>query len=164
VVLAGVAGSGKTTVGRLLAPLLGVPFVDADDCHDAANRARMSGGEALDEPARDRWLAAVAARIGALVRGGGGFVLACSLLRQQHRDALAASALGLRQVHLEVDGATLRERLAQRTDHFFPASLLASQLAAWEPWTGGLRVDANGPPAAVAAVIRAWLASSRVPR
>lgn len=153
VVLAGVAGSGKTTVGRLLAERLGVVLVDADDLHPPENRARMASGQPLDEAARAGWLAAVHAAIAAHAAAGAGFVLACSALRRHHRQLLAAGVPGLRFVHLRVGPAVLAERLRTRTGHFFPPSLLPSQQATWEELTDGIVVDGERPAAAVAAAI-----------
>ena len=156
VVLVGVAGSGKTTVGRALAAALGVPFVDADDFHPPANRERMAQGLPLDDSMRAPWLGAVHAHLAAEVAADRGFVLACSALRQRYRDALAAGLPPLRWVHLAAAAETLAARLAARTDHFFPASLLPSQLAAFEPLVAGEVVDAGLPvPAIVARLLPA---------
>lgn len=151
VVLIGVAGSGKTAVGRALAAALQVPFVDADDFHPPANRARMAAGLPLDDTMRAPWLAAVHTHLAGAVAAGQGFVLACSALRQRYRDTLAAGLPPLRWVHLAVDQATLAARLAAREHHFFPAALLPSQLAAFEPLRGGEVVDAAQPIAAIVA-------------
>lgn len=156
VVLVGVAGSGKTTVGRALAAALSVPFVDADDFHPPANRERMAKGLPLDDGMRAPWLAAVHAHLAAAVDAGRGFVLACSALRQRYRNTLAADLPPLRWVHLAADAATLAARLAGRADHFFPASLLPSQLATFEPLVEGEVVDASLPvPAIVARLLAA---------
>lgn len=158
VVLCGVAGSGKTTVGCALAERLGVAFVDADDFHPPANIARMARGEALDDDARAGWLAAVhGALVGRCARGEG-FVLACSALRARHRDRLQAELPPLAFVHLRVPADELARRLAARVGHFFPSALLPSQLAAWEELGGaGFAVDATDRPDAVAAAIAAAL-------
>jgi gluconokinase len=153
VVLCGVAGSGKTTVGRALAATLGEPFLDADEFHPPANLARMRAGLPLDDAARAPWLAAIHARLVAEVAAGHGFVLACSALRRRYRDTLGAGLPPLQFVALQVDPATLRARLQQRS-HFFPAALLDSQLAAWEPLADGPAVEATGPLDAVVARIR----------
>lgn len=156
VVLVGVAGSGKTTVGQALAAALSVPFVDADDFHPPANRERMAKGQPLDDGMRAPWLAAVHAHLAAAVDAGQGFVLACSALRQRYRDTLAEGLPPLRWVHLAADAATLEARLTARTDHFFPPSLLPSQLAAFEPLVAGEVVDASLPvPAIVAQLLAA---------
>lgn len=151
VVLVGVAGSGKTTVGRALAAALLVPFVDADDFHPPANRERMAGGLPLDDGMREPWLAAVHAHLAAEVAAERGFVLACSALRQRYRAVLAAGLPPMRWVHLAADAATLAARLEARADHFFAPSLLPSQLAAFEPLADGEVVDARWPVQAIVA-------------
>lgn len=155
VVLAGVAGCGKTTVGRLLADQLGVPFVDADDFHPVANRARMAAGVPLDDAARAGWLSALHAHL--LTHHGAGFVLACSALRARYRQTLAAGLPPFAWVQLRVDATTLQARLAQRRDHFFPPGLLASQLATWEDLADGLVLDGTAAPATLVTAIAAWL-------
>lgn len=157
IVLAGVAGSGKTTIGRLLAARLGVPFLDADDFQPPANLARMARGEALDDAARAPWLAALQQALASHREAGTGCVLACSALAERYRERLRASGAAVRFVHLRVAPDVLRSRLQQRQGHFFPATLLASQLAAWEPLVDGIEVDANGPPDGVVAGIAAAL-------
>ena len=157
VVLVGVAGSGKTTVGRLLATALDVAGLDADDFHSSANRARMTAGQGLDDDARVDWLAAVHQQVRSLVQQQLGFVLACSALRACYRQQLAADLPPFCWVHLQVDPATLHQRLQRRTDHFFPATLLPSQLATWEALATGLVVDGTDPPTQIVATIRQWL-------
>lgn len=160
VVLCGVAGCGKTTVGRALADRLAVAFVDADDFHPPANVARMARGEALDDDARAGWLTAVHERLARCVDAGEGVVLACSALRARHRERLQACLPPLRFVHLRVPPTTLAARLAARVGHFFPASLLPSQLAAWEDLGDeGIVVDGDGPTDAVAKAIATALAA-----
>ena len=133
VVLAGVAGTGKTTVGRALAARLGVPFADADDAHPSANVAKMARGAPLTDADRAPWLDALAATLAGWAVSGTGGVLACSALRAAYRARLARAAPGVRFVLLTATPATLRARLAARPDHFFPPALLASQLATLEP-------------------------------
>lgn len=162
VVLCGVAGSGKTTVGRALAARLGVAFVDADDFHPAANRARMANGLPLDDDARAGWLLALQREVQARCAAGCGFVLACSALAARHRRLLRDGAGDLAFVHLRVPAVVLARRLAARTGHFFPAALLPSQLAAWEDLgPDGFDVDGDRPADDVAAALAQQLASPR---
>jgi carbohydrate kinase (thermoresistant glucokinase family) len=133
VVVAGVSGSGKSTVGSLLASRLGWPFTDADALHPAASIAKMAAGHPLTDADRRPWLAAVAARMDAYAAAGESAVLACSALRRSYRDELLAGRPGARMVFLEVSRETLETRLRARHGHFFPAVLLDSQFAALEP-------------------------------
>ncbi|MBL8737246.1 MAG: AAA family ATPase [Planctomycetes bacterium] len=156
-VLVGVAGSGKTSVGRRLAADLGIGFVDADDFHPPANRARMAAGLPLDDSMRAPWLAAIHAHLRSLACSGRDFVLACSALKHLHRGTLGDGLPGLQWIHLAVPEQRLRERLAARQDHFFPAALLPSQLAAFEPLERGLTLDGDAPLDVVVQRVRAAL-------
>lgn len=130
VVVMGVSGSGKSTVGWLLARRLDVAFVDADGLHPPANVAKMTAGEPLTDADRLPWLRAVAAELAAAPSGA---VVACSALRRRYRDVLRDGAPGVTFVHLDGSRDVLAARLAARLDHFMPASLLDSQLATLEP-------------------------------
>jgi carbohydrate kinase (thermoresistant glucokinase family) len=132
VILAGPAGSGKTTVGRALAGALGAAFVDADALHSAANLAKMGAGHPLDESDRRPWLGAVRSLIDAQLATTTPTVLACSALRRAHRQTIGANRPDVRLVWLAVPAATLAERLPARPGHFFPARLLESQLGTQE--------------------------------
>ena len=131
IVVAGVSGSGKSTVGALLAARLDVPFADADDLHPASNVAKMAGGSALDDDDRWPWLAAVGRELAGA--SATGLVMACSALTRRYRDAILAEAPAVRFVLLEAGHELLERRMLARTDHFMPASLLDSQLATLEP-------------------------------
>jgi carbohydrate kinase (thermoresistant glucokinase family) len=148
IVLMGVAGSGKTTIGRLVAARLGAPFVDADDLHSRAAIAAMHAGQPLDDADRAPWLERVRAATAAI--GDGSVVLACSALRRSYRDVLRDGVPDLTFVDLDVDPETLAHRLAARTGHFAGADLLPSQLATLELGDDILRVDATGSPDEVA--------------
>jgi gluconokinase len=126
VVVMGVSGSGKTTVGAALAEAIGVPFEDGDSLHPAANVAKMSAGIPLTDEDRGPWLDAIGR-----VLAAGPVVVACSALKRVYRDRLRAAAPDLELVYLEVDRVTLLERMKHRT-HFMPPSLLNSQLATLE--------------------------------
>jgi len=129
VVLAGVSGSGKTTVGESLARRLAWPFTDGDSLHPAANIAKMRAGVPLTDEDRWPWLAAVAAVIDERIAAGQSAVVACSALKRSYRDLLLAGRPAVRMVFLDVDRDLLAARLAARHGHFFRADLLASQLA-----------------------------------
>ncbi len=155
VVVMGVAGSGKTTVGRAVAARLRLPFVDADDVHSAAAKAQMARGEPLTEAERVPWLD----RLHALLadHATSGIVLACSALTIAARDRLAAG-LDVRFVALVVPERALDERLAARHGHFAGADLLPSQLATLELDDSVVTVDGDRPvdqvvDAVVAAVL-----------
>lgn len=153
VVVMGVSGSGKSTIGALIADALGVPFVDADSLHPRANIEKMAAGHPLDDEDRWPWLAIVGRRLASA--GESGAVIACSALKRAYRDAIAAEAPDVVFVHLDGPADVLGRRLEGRSGHFMPPSLLVSQLAALEPLGAGERgatVDISG---AVPEVVRA---------
>ena len=131
IVVMGVSGSGKSTVGELLAERLGVAYAEADDFHPAANIAKMSAGHPLDDTDRAPWLDAIAG--GSPRRGDRGGVVSCSALRRRYRDRLRADAPGLFFLHLDGPQELISARLAARTRHFMPSGLLSSQFEALEP-------------------------------
>lgn len=148
VVLIGVSGSGKTAIGTRLAARLGWPFIDADDLHPPANVAKMSAGVPLTDDDRRPWLAEVARHLVSAHDA----VAACSALRRSYRDAIAAAVPGAFFVHLAVPPAVLEARMRARQAHFMPVSLLASQLATFEPLgpdEPGIAIDASGEADAV---------------
>lgn len=149
VVVMGVSGAGKSTVGVLLAERLGLPFIDGDDLHPPANVAKMASGTPLGDGDRWSWLDAVAE---VLARPGGA-VVAASVLKRSYRDRVREGAPGTRFVELRGTEEVLRSRLGSRLDHFMPPVLLASQLDAWEALGGdeeGGAYDIALEPAAIA--------------
>lgn len=132
VVVMGVAGSGKSLVGAGLAERLGLPFIEGDAHHPEANVVKMRAGQPLSDTDRIPWLERLAELI-EQHRTSGGCVLACSALKRSYRDRLARGECDLVFVHLEAPRPVLEARLRDRTEHFMPASLLDSQLAALEP-------------------------------
>ena len=149
VVVMGVSGSGKSTVGLLLARRLGVPFLEADDVHPAANRAKMAAGRPLDDEDRRPWLRSVAEWIREATGAGEGGVVACSALKHEYRDELRRAGAGVLFLYLALDRAIADRRLAGRVGHFMPARLVDSQYAALEPLRPdepGLTVDAVADP------------------
>lgn len=151
IVLMGVAGSGKTTIGRLVAQRLGAPFIDGDDLQSATAIAHMRAGHPLDDAERAPWLERVRAAVHGV--GDGPVVVACSALKRSYRDTLRDGVAGLIFVDLDVDAATLTRRLETRTGHFAGPDLLSSQLATLELGDDVVRVPATGTPEEVAALV-----------
>jgi gluconokinase len=131
-IVAGVSGSGKTTIGRLLAQRLNYAFRDADDFHPPENIAKMSRGEPLTDDDRAPWLDAIATWIGATLAADGRAVVTCSALKRSYRDRLVGQRRSVRLVFLKGDMALIARRLAARRGHFMPAQLLQSQFDALE--------------------------------
>jgi gluconokinase len=129
-VVMGVSGSGKSTVGAALAQRLRVPFEDADDLHPSANIAKMSRGEALNDEDRFPWLAIVGEWLAVHEDGG---VMSCSALKRKYRDQIRHHAPHVRFLLLEGGRDVIAARQAARPGHFMPASLLTSQFATLEP-------------------------------
>lgn len=147
VVVMGVSGSGKTTIGALVARGLGVPFLDGDSLHPMENIAKMAAGTPLTDDDRWPWLATVGSELAAA--GNDGLVLACSALRRSYRDAIRAQAPDTVFLHLNGDNEVLGSRLEGRSGHFMPAALLESQLATLEP----LQTDEAGIAVNIAAPV-----------
>ena len=158
VFVTGVSGSGKSTVGSLLAERLGWGFVDADDLHPKANVEKMAAGIPLTDDDRWPWLAAVGQAADRTASGpAGGVVVACSALRKVYRDLLAEECPGAFFVQLAGDAELLTLRLQARADHFMPPALLGSQLSLLEPLAPteqGVAVAVTaGPDAVVDAIV-----------
>ncbi len=131
-VVMGVSGSGKTSVGRRIAQVLGWDFLDADAFHSPANVAKMAAGEPLTEEDRAPWLAAMRDALARRISAGAGVVLACSALRRSYRDVLRSAGAGVAFLYLRCEEALARSRVAARGGHFFPAELVDSQFVALE--------------------------------
>jgi gluconokinase len=148
VVVMGVSGSGKTTVGRRLAERLGVEYAEADDFHPPANVRKMSDGQALTDDDRWPWLRSIAAWIREQAAKGGG-VVSCSALKRTYRDLLRSATDGVWFLHLDGSRELIASRIGARSGHFMPPALLDSQFADLEPLTPeepGLVADvANSP-------------------
>ncbi|WAZ20625.1 gluconokinase [Streptomyces cinnabarinus] len=152
VVVMGVAGTGKTTIGPLLAARLGVPYAEGDDFHPQANIAKMSAGTPLDDEDRWPWLDAIGAW--AHGRTGLGGVVSSSALKRSYRDRLRAAAPGVVFVHLAGDRELIANRMRQRQGHFMPTALLDSQFATLQPLQAdeaGVAVDVSGGPEEITA-------------
>ncbi|MEU6552475.1 gluconokinase [Streptomyces sp. NPDC046915] len=150
VVVMGVAGTGKTTIGPLLAARLGVPYAEGDDFHPEANIAKMAAGTPLEDADRWPWLDAIGAW--AHGRAGLGGVVSCSALKRSYRDRLRAAAPGIVFVHLAGDRSLIEDRMTHRQGHFMPTALLDSQFATLEPLQAdeaGVVVEVSGSPEAI---------------
>jgi gluconokinase len=132
-IVAGVSGSGKTTVGALLAGRLGWQFADADAFHPAANVAKMAAGIPLTDADRQPWLHAITAWMDERIALGASAVVTCSALKRAYRDDLLRGRPQARMIFLSVDREEVARRLAARHGHFFPSGLLSSQFDALEP-------------------------------
>lgn len=147
----GVSGCGKSTLGRALADRLGVNFVEGDALHSERNVAKMAAGTPLTDADRHGWLQAVAEQLNNPTAAAQGVVASCSALKRRYRDLLRAGAPDLRFVFLHGDPALLATRLAARSGHYMPASLLQSQLDTLEPPAAdeaAIALDIALPPAA----------------
>jgi carbohydrate kinase (thermoresistant glucokinase family) len=155
-VLMGVAGSGKSTVGRQLSASLGWPFRDADEFHPPANIAKMSAGTPLTDGDRWPWLDAIAAWIDERRRAQLPGIVSCSALKRGYRRRIIGAREGVRLVYLQGGEALIAARLAARKGHFMPAALLRSQLDVLEAPQADERplvVSIDATPEAIAAAI-----------
>jgi gluconokinase len=152
VVVMGVSGSGKSTVGALLAERLGVEFLDADEFHPPANVAKMAAGVPLTDEDRAPWLQ----RLNAELRKRKDVVMACSALKESYRRTLA-QGVDCRFVHLRCPIELIRTRMQERRHRYMPASLLESQFATLEPPADAIEVDIADTPDRCVERIRAAL-------
>lgn len=157
IVVMGVAGAGKTAVGTALAASLGWPFLDADSYHPAANVAKMSGGAPLSDDDREPWLAALQDLLARLHASSTDAVLACSALRADFRNRLAAAGHDVVFVHLRVSPAVAARRVRNRSGHFMPGALVETQFEALETPSDAIEVNGEGTVDDVVRSIRARL-------
>lgn len=154
IVVMGVTGAGKTTVGSTLAGTLGWRFVDADDLHPAANIAKMAAGVPLTDADRAPWLSALAALIERAIDRREHLVIACSALKERYRAALRAHCRSVRFVYLQVAPEVASSRAGHRGGHFAGASLVATQFETLEPPADALVLDGTIEPEHLVAAIR----------
>ncbi len=156
IIIMGVAGSGKTTVGSLLGRELGWEFYDGDDFHSEANRAKMSQKIPLTDEDRSTWLSALRDLISHNVRNDRSIVLACSALKESYRNMLKVAGR-VRFVHLKGTYSQIESRLRERKGHFMSAEMLASQFDTLEEPQDVLTIDISKTPQEIAAIIRKGL-------
>lgn len=164
IVVMGVSGCGKSSLGAEVAGQLGLPLVEGDDFHAPESVAKMSSGVPLTDADRMGWLATLGREMAAHREGA---VLTCSALKREYRERLRAAVPELRFVFLKLSPAEAEHRVASRADdHMFPASLVANQFATLESpehEAGVLTVDAKAPKETLSAQVRSWLASPDFP-
>jgi len=156
-VIMGVSGCGKSSLGAAIAAALGLPLIEGDDHHSESSRQKMSVGIALTDVDREGWLTILGQYLHEAPEGA---VLTCSALKRKYRDQLRAASPGLRFVFLDLTREVAHARVASRSSHFFSASLVDSQFATLEPPTGEpdvLRVDATLSPAELVERVKQWL-------
>jgi gluconokinase len=159
IVVMGVSGCGKSSLGAALAAALGLPLIEGDDFHPPESVAKMSAGVALTDADRTGWLDTLGRELAAQQRGA---VLTCSALKRDYRERLRASVPGLRFVYLALSREEAERRVAARAAHFFAASLVADQFATLESPVGEegvLQVDATDPPARSVSAVQRYLAT-----
>lgn len=150
IILIGVAGSGKTTIGQLLSAKLQWPFFDADDFHPPSNIAKMAAGIPLEEEDRWPWLETLKEAISQEIAAGQNAIFACSALKESYRDFLTRDLEQTKLVYLKGNTPILSRRIATRKNHFMKEAMLASQLATLEEPENCLTIDVSDPPEVIA--------------
>ena len=161
VVVMGVSGCGKSTVGRLIAKRLACEFLEGDDLHPPRNLERMAAGIALTDHDRRDWLKAIAGQLADAHAARHGLIVSCSALKRNYRNQLRTASNELAFVHIHGSLDVLEARMLSRTGHFMPPSLLTSQLQTLEPPgpdERSITLDAALPPEQIAELACAWLA------
>ena len=159
IILMGVSGSGKTTIGSLLARELNWPFYDGDDFHPQVNIEKMNQGAALTDDDREPWLNSIRQLIERHVSKGGSAVIACSALKKSYRKILAEGLREVRFVFLKGDYELIKARLENRPKHFFEKGLLKNQFEVLEEPENALREDISLGPIEIVNTIKKELVS-----
>ncbi|MDJ0736918.1 MAG: gluconokinase [Nostocaceae cyanobacterium] len=154
ILLMGVSGTGKTTIGQLLATVLEWKFEDGDDFHPPGNIDKMQGGIPLDDGDRIPWLLTLQKAIKEWLKEDKNVVLACSALKESYRQLLLVDAENIKLVYLQADFETIQKRLQERQNHFMPEKLLKSQFDALEEPNNAISVDVSQPKDVILQTIR----------
>jgi len=157
VVVMGVSGSGKTTIGSLLARRLGSVYLEGDDFHTSANIEKMSSGRSLTDEDRMPWLANIKSEIDSRLESGAGVVVGCSALRQCYRRRLANDVSSVRFVYLKGKFSVISERMTSRKDHYMKPGMLTSQFASLEEPEDAIVVDIGRTPHEIVSYVEAEL-------
>jgi gluconokinase len=157
VIVMGVSGSGKSTIGQMLAESLGWEFHDGDDLHPAANKAKMRSGMALTDDDRAPWLLAIRNLISSIIAAGKNAVLACSALKQSYRDEIVVDPALVKIVFLKGSAELIASRINHRIGHFMNPALLQSQFDTLEEPRDAIVVDIDATPEEIVHAIRAKL-------
>ena len=160
-IVMGVSGCGKTTIGQLLSAKLGSSFVDADDFHSPANVRKMDAGNALTDEDRWPWLEIIAEKIQENIQQEQSMVLACSALKKAYRQVLYVEHECVQFIYLKGDYNTIAQRLQMRESHFMKSSLLQNQFAVLEEPEEAIVVGINRSPSAILAAIQQSLYSDQ---
>ena len=161
-IVMGVSGCGKTTIGQLLSAKLGCSFVDADDFHSPANVRKMGAGDALTDEDRWPWLETMAEKIRENIQQEQPMVLACSALKKAYRQMLCVERKHIQFIYLKGNYDTITQRMQMRDSHFMKASLLRNQFAVLEDPEEAIVVDINRSPSDILATIQQSLCSDQV--
>jgi len=156
-IVMGVAGSGKTTIGRMLAESIGWEFHDADDLHPEANKRKMHSGMALTDDDRAPWLLAIRNLIQSIISSGKNAVVACSALKQSYRDAIVVDPNLVKIIFLKGSPELIASRIQNRIGHFMNPALLQSQFDTLEEPRDAIILDIDATPEEIVRTIRAQL-------